>query len=51
MSNEEFAYFQIAMAYVFGPIIQWMIALFLAMGFMAASFVIWLGMLRRLSKA
>ncbi len=50
MDQTEFTRLQNALAWVFAPVIKWLLALMTAGGFFSGVYIIWLGLLRWLSK-
>lgn len=50
MSSAEWVDLQTALLWTFGPLVHWAVAAFVALGFGAGAWIIWLGLLQWLSK-
>lgn len=50
MTSQDFLDIQNALMYVFGPFIYWWLVCFTSGGFLLAVWIIWLGLLRWISK-
>ena len=50
MTQAEFNFLQTTALYALGPVIAWLLVALAALGILSAMFVIWLGMLYRITR-